>query len=360
MDVVARSGWRVGARRLRRGAPVRWRACRHRGTGAWPGWTSPVVSCSTTLVPEAGCSTAMAGCTGSCPSAPNFRPARPIRWLPRRPYATRSRVPAGPASSSAAKASSGASARPRASPTHPGQDGTSPGRSLRPSDASRPVLCPAPKPHLGGAASHQVRRDRTIVDIEAWGERGRCNPIHRHEENAMIKLRTAGITTALALTTGGAVLVLQAAAATGGQRAWRGRRLRRPERKVRSAERASRVERPPQRGRGRPRPAAGGWPGFHGFHIHSVGRLRSAVHDGGRPIWVRTRRTATHRHRNQPGDLPLLLVDSNGHAEAEFDTDRFSWQTCSTPTAPPSSSMPCPTTTPTSRRRTRRRAGGAL
>ena len=62
--------------------------------------------------------------------------------------------------------------------------------------------------------------------------------------------------------------------------------------------------------------------GFHGFHIHSVGKCdapftTAGVHLGENPA------DATHRHRNHAGDLPVLLVDSTGHAQAEFDTDRF-------------------------------------
>ena len=53
--------------------------------------------------------------------------------------------------------------------------------------------------------------------------------------------------------------------------------------------------------------------GFHGFHIHSAGLcvapFTSAGGHLGEDITV-----AGHRHRNHDGDLPVLLVNTDGHA----------------------------------------------
>lgn len=64
--------------------------------------------------------------------------------------------------------------------------------------------------------------------------------------------------------------------------------------------------------------------GFHGFHIHSVGLCvapftTAGGHFGENPG------DASHRHRNHDGDLPVLLVNSDGHARARFDSDRVSF-----------------------------------
>jgi len=66
--------------------------------------------------------------------------------------------------------------------------------------------------------------------------------------------------------------------------------------------------------------------GFHGFHIHSVGQcvaplgLAAFTTAGGH-----LGEDATHRHRNHDGDLPVLLVNTDGHARARFDSDRISF-----------------------------------
>ena len=65
--------------------------------------------------------------------------------------------------------------------------------------------------------------------------------------------------------------------------------------------------------------------GFHGFHIHSVGLCAgpsfatAGGHLGENPTDV------GHRHRNHDGDLPVLLVNADGHARARFDSDRISF-----------------------------------
>ena len=64
--------------------------------------------------------------------------------------------------------------------------------------------------------------------------------------------------------------------------------------------------------------------GFHGFHIHSVGTCTGPAFTsaGGHLGEVAT--DPTHRHRNHDGDLPVLLVNSDGHASARVSTDRLS------------------------------------
>jgi Cu-Zn family superoxide dismutase len=65
--------------------------------------------------------------------------------------------------------------------------------------------------------------------------------------------------------------------------------------------------------------------GFHGFHIHSVGQCAAPLfttaggHLGGDTT------VAGHRHRNHDGDLPVLLVNTDGHARARFDSDRITF-----------------------------------
>ena len=65
--------------------------------------------------------------------------------------------------------------------------------------------------------------------------------------------------------------------------------------------------------------------GFHGFHIHSVGLCAAPSfasaggHLGENPT------DPGHRHRNHDGDLPVLLVNADGHAQARFDSDRISF-----------------------------------
>lgn len=59
-------------------------------------------------------------------------------------------------------------------------------------------------------------------------------------------------------------------------------------------------------------------PGFHGFHVHAAG------------VCVAPFTTALGHynpgaatHRDHAGDLPVLLIDEDGTAEARFSTDRF-------------------------------------
>ena len=61
--------------------------------------------------------------------------------------------------------------------------------------------------------------------------------------------------------------------------------------------------------------------GFHGFHIHSVGQCVAPFTTAGGHLGD----DPTHRHRNHDGDLPVLLVNADGHARARFDSDRITF-----------------------------------
>jgi len=60
--------------------------------------------------------------------------------------------------------------------------------------------------------------------------------------------------------------------------------------------------------------------GFHGFHVHSVGSCVGPTFASAGPHL----NPAAVTHRNHAGDMPVLLVNADGTAEATFDTDRFS------------------------------------
>jgi superoxide dismutase, Cu-Zn family len=62
--------------------------------------------------------------------------------------------------------------------------------------------------------------------------------------------------------------------------------------------------------------------GFHGFHIHSVGLCAGSFASAGGHLGEADPAVAAHRHRNHDGDLPVLLVNTDGHARARFDSDR--------------------------------------
>jgi len=64
--------------------------------------------------------------------------------------------------------------------------------------------------------------------------------------------------------------------------------------------------------------------GFHGFHIHSVGLCVAPFTTAGGHLGENPT-DADHRHRNHDGDLPVLLVNSDGHARARFDSDRVTF-----------------------------------
>jgi Cu-Zn family superoxide dismutase len=63
--------------------------------------------------------------------------------------------------------------------------------------------------------------------------------------------------------------------------------------------------------------------GFHGFHIHSTGLcVTPSFGSAGGHLGEGT---TVARHRNHDGDLPVLLVNADGHARARFDSDRISF-----------------------------------
>jgi Cu-Zn family superoxide dismutase len=61
-------------------------------------------------------------------------------------------------------------------------------------------------------------------------------------------------------------------------------------------------------------------PGFHGFHVHTVGKCEAPTFMSAGPHL----NPATASHADHAGDMPPLLVTSGGRAEARFTTDRFS------------------------------------
>jgi Cu-Zn family superoxide dismutase len=65
--------------------------------------------------------------------------------------------------------------------------------------------------------------------------------------------------------------------------------------------------------------------GFHGFHIHSVGLCAAPSFATAGGHLGENASDAGHRHRNHDGDLPVLLVNADGHARARFDSDRITF-----------------------------------
>ena len=65
--------------------------------------------------------------------------------------------------------------------------------------------------------------------------------------------------------------------------------------------------------------------GFHGFHIHSVGLCVDNFASAGGHLGEPITGVAGPRHRNHDGDLPVLLVNADGHARARFDSDRITF-----------------------------------
>ncbi len=61
-------------------------------------------------------------------------------------------------------------------------------------------------------------------------------------------------------------------------------------------------------------------PGFHGFHVHTVGTCEGPTFMSAGPHL----NPASAGHADHAGDMPPLLVTSGGKAEARFTTDRFS------------------------------------
>ena len=59
-------------------------------------------------------------------------------------------------------------------------------------------------------------------------------------------------------------------------------------------------------------------PGFHGFHIHAVGKCEAPFTSAGGHLTV-----GTQDHPAHAGDQPVVLVLANGTAETRFATDRY-------------------------------------
>lgn len=99
-------------------------------------------------------------------------------------------------------------------------------------------------------------------------------------------------------------------------------------------------------------------PGFHGFHVHAVGKCEAPSFMTAGPHL----NEAGDAHPGHAGDMPPLLVMSGARRRPGSAPTASRWPTCATRTAAPSSCTRCPTTTPTSRPsatsriRTRRRS----
>jgi Cu-Zn family superoxide dismutase len=65
-------------------------------------------------------------------------------------------------------------------------------------------------------------------------------------------------------------------------------------------------------------------PGFHGFHVHAVGKC--TIEDTPTPPFTTAGGhfgTSAQTHGDHAGDFPILLVRSDGTANVNFSTDRF-------------------------------------
>lgn len=60
-------------------------------------------------------------------------------------------------------------------------------------------------------------------------------------------------------------------------------------------------------------------PGFHGFHVHAAGECVPPFTSAGSHY-----NPAASGHGQHAGDMPSLLVNSDGAADLQFTTDRFS------------------------------------
>jgi Cu-Zn family superoxide dismutase len=60
-------------------------------------------------------------------------------------------------------------------------------------------------------------------------------------------------------------------------------------------------------------------PGFHGFHVHAVGKCEGPAFTSAGGHFAAPNTT----HGAHAGDLPSLLVNADGTASAAFETDRF-------------------------------------
>ncbi len=62
--------------------------------------------------------------------------------------------------------------------------------------------------------------------------------------------------------------------------------------------------------------------GFHGFHVHAVGKCEGPAFTTAGGHFAAPNTT----HGGHAGDLPSLLVNADGTASAAFETDRFTLQ----------------------------------
>jgi Cu-Zn family superoxide dismutase len=64
-------------------------------------------------------------------------------------------------------------------------------------------------------------------------------------------------------------------------------------------------------------------PGFHGFHVHAVGKC--TIEDRATPFTTAGGHfgSSAQTHGDHAGDFPVLLVRSDGTANVNFSTDRF-------------------------------------
>jgi Cu-Zn family superoxide dismutase len=59
-------------------------------------------------------------------------------------------------------------------------------------------------------------------------------------------------------------------------------------------------------------------PGFHGFHVHEVGQCEPPFTSAGGHLNLEDA-----FHPDHSGDMPVLLVNSDGTGKVSFETDRF-------------------------------------
>jgi Cu-Zn family superoxide dismutase len=59
-------------------------------------------------------------------------------------------------------------------------------------------------------------------------------------------------------------------------------------------------------------------PGFHGFHVHEVGQCEHHFTSAGGHLNLEDA-----FHPEHSGDMPVLLVNSDGTGDVSFETDRF-------------------------------------
>src|SRR4051812_7247271 len=69
--------------------------------------------------------------------------------------------------------------------------------------------------------------------------------------------------------------------------------------------------------------ARGLTPGFHGFHIHAIGLCEAGAPAGPFTTAGGHYTGGLPNHGDHAGDMPSLLVTSDGHAFSSFVTDRF-------------------------------------